>query len=176
MVSYRSLWNNLEHNWIHLCQAKLDWNHRVNFLINVPPDLLRLVLTYSTSQQTQPEKMCLGSLLANERAVGLVLSLLKLSEVGSREDRVERELEWQLRNVREGGISAHWLNDKLKPTKARKRRETEWGAPGQARAFIKWHLWANGQANVEQFSAPIKLTWHTLHEIHGNSEPLEHLM
>ena len=52
--------------------------------------------------QPLPEKIWLGSLLANERAVEPVLKFLKGTEVGSREGAREKELEWQRRNDQEG--------------------------------------------------------------------------
>ena len=55
------------------------------------------------SWQPWPARRWLGSLLANEQAVGPVLKFLKDTEVGSREGARERELEWQKRSDQEGG-------------------------------------------------------------------------
>ncbi len=52
--------------------------------------------------QPLQEKIWLGSLLANERAVEPVLKFLKGTEVESREGAREKELEWQRRNDQEG--------------------------------------------------------------------------
>ena len=57
---------------------------------------------HGISWQPRPERRWLGSLLANERAVGPVLRFLKVTEVGSREGARERELEWQRRSDQEG--------------------------------------------------------------------------
>ena len=57
---------------------------------------------HGISWQPRPERRWLGSLLANERAVGPVLKFLKGTEVGSREGARERELEWQRRSDQEG--------------------------------------------------------------------------
>ena len=57
---------------------------------------------HGISWQLRPERKWLGSLLANERAVGPVLKFLKGTDVGSREGARDRELEWQRRSDLEG--------------------------------------------------------------------------
>ena len=57
---------------------------------------------HGISWQPRPERRWLGSLLANERAVGPVLRFLKCTEVGSRAGARQRELEWQRRSDQEG--------------------------------------------------------------------------
>ena len=52
--------------------------------------------------QPRPERRWLGNQLANERVVRPILQFLKDTEVGSREGRKERELEWQRRSDQEG--------------------------------------------------------------------------
>ena len=52
--------------------------------------------------QRRPEKKWLAELLANERAVGPLLSYLKNTEVGSREGAAEVTREWRRRSDEEG--------------------------------------------------------------------------
>ena len=52
--------------------------------------------------QPQVERRWLAGLLANEKAVALLLSFLKRTDVGGREGAKEREAEWERSNDRAG--------------------------------------------------------------------------
>ncbi len=52
--------------------------------------------------KTTRKKKWLAELLANEQAVGPLLVYLKDTEVGSREEAIEKRVEWRRRSDQEG--------------------------------------------------------------------------
>ena len=64
--------------------------------------LVRELEKEGVTWQAQAERRWLASLLANKKAVTLLLRLLEATEVGAREGEREREAEWERKNDQAG--------------------------------------------------------------------------